>query len=49
MGWERERRLAAEKDAVFASGPSEFEVRNNSATEAVLFQAQARPHSGWEK
>jgi len=41
------RRLgAAEKDAVFASGPAQFEVRNESSAEAIVIQAQAPPQSG---
>jgi len=43
------RRLqAAEKDAVFASGPADFEVRNESTSEAVVIQAQAPPQGGWK-
>jgi len=40
---------AAEKDAVFASGPAQFEVRNESPAETIVIQAQAPPQSGWKK
>ncbi len=41
-----QRLAAAEKDAVFASGPAGLEVQNESATEALVIQAQAPPQSG---
>ncbi len=34
---------AGERDAVFASGPAEFEIRNESSGEAIVIQAHAPP------
>jgi len=46
---ESKRYRAGERDAMFIRGPAELEIRNESAGETVLIQAQAPPHSGWEK
>ncbi|MBM3745892.1 MAG: cupin domain-containing protein [Acidobacteria bacterium] len=43
-----QRRQAAERDAVFAAGPADLEVLNESPGEAILIQAQAPPAAARE-
>ena len=39
---------AGKTDTVFVSGHNTLEVRNDSASEAIVIQVQAPPHSGWD-